>query len=120
MATIEITGDELVVELTLAEKFMAARGSLHIPLSHIEAVRVANESAWKMMWRKIIGTNAPPWKMAGTFFLNGGFVFCDFSDGARCIEVDLHDETYKQLIVQLDESTSPEDAATQIKAAIVR
>jgi hypothetical protein len=118
MAQIEIKDGQLAVTLSLMDTFLAAHGSLHIPLEHIAAVRVADESGWKMMWRKLIGTSAPGWKMAGTFFADGGFVFCDFKDGAQCLEIDLKDETYKQLIIQLDSFLIPEKVAAQIQSAI--
>ena len=118
MAQIEIKDGKLNVTLSLLDTFFAAHGSLHIPLEHVAAVRVADESGWKMMWRKLIGTSAPGWKMAGTFFLDGGFVFCDFKDGSRCLEIDLRGERYKQLIIQLDDFLTPETVAAQIQSAI--
>lgn len=118
MAQVDIKDGKLNVTLSLLDTILAAHGSLHIPLEHVTAVRVADENAWKMMWRKLIGTNAPGWKMAGTFFLDGGFIFCDFKDGSRCLEIDLRDETYKQLIIQLDDVLTPETVASQIQSAI--
>jgi len=48
MATIQVTGDRLTVELSFVEKILAVHGSLHIPLAHVLGARVADENAWSI------------------------------------------------------------------------
>lgn len=118
MAHIRVKGDLLLIDLSLVDKILAIHGSLQIPLQHIASVQVADENGWKMMWRKIIGTNAAGIRMAGTFVSTDGLIFCDFKDGKSCVQMDLEHETYKQLVVQLDDSENPNRVAARIRSAL--
>ena len=118
MAEVHIEGDTLHIDLSLADKILAVHGSMRIPLQHIAGITVADESAWGMMWRKIIGTNAPGIKIAGTFFSGDGLVFCDFRDGKSCLQINVTHETYTKIIVQLDDLSEPQRIASDLQAAI--
>ncbi|GAC1499717.1 MAG: hypothetical protein NVS1B14_03340 [Vulcanimicrobiaceae bacterium] len=121
MASIQISGGKLDISLSPLDALLAVHGSFHIPLEHVRGVRVADENGWRMMWRKLVGTNAPSLKMAGTFFAADGLIFCDYRDGRACVELDLAGETYKRLIIQLDDAgPTPQSVAAQIQEALAR
>lgn len=100
MVNVRLEDDAVVVELSPVEKFLALHGSLRIPYEHITGVRVEDENGWKRMWGKLAGTNFPPYKIAGTFFGDGGLVFCDYRDGQNCLVIETRDETYRTVYIQ--------------------
>jgi len=119
MASIQVSNGTLDITLSPLDAMLAVHGSFHIPLEHVTGVRVADENGWRMMWGKLLGTSAPALKMAGTFFTADGLVFCDYRDGRSCIELDLAGETYKRLVIQLDDAgPTPQNVAAQIEAAL--
>lgn len=100
MVTVRFEDAALVVELSPMEKLIALHGSMRIPYEHITGVRVEDENGWKRMWFKFMGTNFPPFKIAGTFFGDGGLIFCDYRDGRGCLVVQTRDERFKAVYVQ--------------------
>ncbi len=118
MARLSIDQGVLTIDLSPWDKFLAVHGSLHIPLQHVRAVQIADQGAWSHGWTKLIGTSIPGVKKAGTFFSGDGLVFCDYSTGDSCLEIDLTNETYRKIIVQLDTSEDPAATTARINAAI--
>ncbi|MBC5810828.1 MAG: hypothetical protein GIW95_08275 [Candidatus Eremiobacteraeota bacterium] len=90
-------------------------GSLEIPFAHIRDARVQDENGWSHLWGKIAGTNAPGFKMAGTFWFDGGLAFLNYSDGRNCVVITTNHETYKTLIVQLEDDQDPAAIVAEIK-----
>jgi len=117
MIRAEITDNDLVVELSPWEKVWAIHGDLRIPLDHITGVRIEDENGWKRMFAKLIGTGAPPFKVAGIYFGNGGLVFCDYADGKDCLVLDTQHERYRSIIVQLTDQ-DPRTIMEQIQARL--
>lgn len=114
MARIAIESNNVQVQLSTLDKVWAIHGSLTIPLAHITLARVEDESGWQHLWRKVIGTNAPGFKMAGTFYLQGGLAFLDYGDGKNCLVLQTQHETYKSVILQLDRDQDPDAIAAEI------
>ena len=48
------------------------------------------------------GTHIPGLITAGTYILRDGTIFCDVSDHKKSIVVELKDEHYKKLIIEVD------------------
>ena len=115
MARITFESSSFTIELTPLEKFFALHGSLHIPYSHVVDASVENRSGWIDAWRKLMGTSAPGLKMAGTFFGKGGWAFLDYSNGENCLAITTRDETYKQIVVQLDSDENAASIAQQLR-----
>ncbi len=118
VATISIENNTLSIQLSTLDAILAWHGSLHIPLEHISGARVENQPAWDHLWRKIIGTNAPGLKMAGTFWIDGGLAFVDYSSGDNCVVIDTAHETYKHIIVQPDAGADAAAIAAEINTTI--
>lgn len=114
MARIAIESNAVQIVLSTMDKIWAAHGSLTIPLSHITFARVEDENGWAHMWRKIIGTSAPPLKMAGTFFFDGGLAFLDYNDGKNCLVLETQNERYKYVVIQPDRDQDPDALAAEI------
>ncbi len=116
MATATIDGGILHLELRTWDKVLAVHGSLHIPLQHITAAR-ADTAPPVPMWTKLIGTNFPGWKAAGTFFTSDGLAFYDYDAGQTCLVLTLDHERITTAVVELDPPQSAFAIAGEIERA---
>ena len=116
MVTIEIVDGTLVLEVHGLDKLWSLRSTLRIPITHVKKAESAAglERGW-FDGLKLGGTFIPGVLTAGTFYNRDGFVFWDVHDNARAIRIALEDETYHELIVEVE---SPETAVITINNAI--
>lgn len=103
---VELTTESgnLVVAVQGADKLWAFKSRLEIPLAHIKSVYA--DPAPAMGWfqgLKLMGTDMPNWFRAGTFYQQGGLVFWDVHNPQKTIVIELHDEHYQKLIVEVAE-----------------
>jgi len=101
---------KLTLHVRGADKLWAFKSSIEIPLVHIAGVRADPEAArgWYHGIR-MPGTNVPGVITAGTFYQDGKRVFWDVHNPEKTIVIDLHDERYNELVVEVD------DPATAVK-----
>jgi hypothetical protein len=118
MAHLTIENGILTVTMQGLDKILALRGHLSVPLTHIRGVDVRPPEAFAFWHGLRIGTNLPGVVTAGTFITAEGNVFYDMHDPERTIGVDLEGETYRRLIVEVDEGATPEDVAARLSRAI--
>lgn len=118
MAHITIDGGILTVTMPGIDKVLALRGHVSVPVEHIRGVEVRPQEAFQFWHGFKIGTNLPGVVTAGTFITTEGQIFYDMHDPERTIAIDLADETYKRLIVQVDDADTPEAAAERIRASL--
>ena len=99
-----------------ADKLWAFQSSLEIPLIHITGVRADPEIArgWYHGFRSP-GTNVPGVITAGTFYQDGKRVFWDVHHPEKTIVIDLHDERFSQLVVEV---ADPDAAVKLIQTAL--
>jgi hypothetical protein len=116
MADIEIAGDRLIVHVRGADKFLALRSQLEVPLEHVAAVEVNPRDAHGV-WHglRMGGTNVPGLITAGNFVQHGEWAFWDVHDPNRSIAIRLHDETYAKLVIGVDD---PDATAAAIRGAL--
>jgi hypothetical protein len=116
MVQISINGDRVHFDVEGLDRFWALRSRLDIPLAHILAVEIDPEAA-RGRWHglRIMGSNIPGVLTAGTFYQQGGIVFYDVHDPERTIVLELEHETYKRLIVEVDD---PQKTRTIIEKAL--
>jgi hypothetical protein len=102
MVEIEIQGTNVVFTVKGIHKLWALKSQLSIPQAHILAVR--QDEAALQGWKgwKAPGTKIPNILTAGTFYLEGEQVFWDVSHAERAIIIDLEDEQYKCLIIEVE------------------
>ena len=116
MVELSIAEGKLVLHVRGADKLWAFKSSLEIPLAHITGVRADSEAA--RGWYRGIrmpGTNVPGVITAGTFYQDGKRVFWDVHHPEKTIVIDLHDERYNELVVEVDD---PEAAVKLIQNAL--
>ncbi len=116
MVELSIAEGKLTLHVKGADRLWAFKSSLEIPLVHIAAVSADPEAA-RGWWHgiRMPGTNRPGVITAGTFYQRGNRVFWDVHDPEKTIIIDLHDERYNQLIVEV---ADPRAAINLIQSAL--
>jgi len=119
MVEISLTDDHIHLEVKGLDKLWAFRSQLDIPLAHIRGVRHDPDAAsgW-FHGVKVAGTNLPGVITAGTFYQGSGQkVFWDVHDPAKSIIIELHDDRFDELIVEVSD---PMSAVEQITAKLCK
>jgi len=113
---LSIAEGKLTLHVRGADKLWALKSSLEIPLVHIAGVRADPEVA-RGLWHgiRMPGTYVPGVITAGTFYQDGKRVFWDVHDPEKAVVIDLHDERYNELVVQV---ADPESAVRLIQNAL--
>lgn len=116
MVDLSIAEGKLMLHVRGADKLWAFKSSLAIPLVHIAGVRADAEVArgWYHGIR-MPGTSVPGVITAGTFYQDGKRVFWDVHHPEKTIVIDLHDERYNELVVEVDD---PDAAVKLIQNAL--
>jgi len=102
MVDVRVFGDKLVLNIEGADKLWALKSSLEIPLQHVVSVKADPEAAngWYHGIR-LPGTNIPGVLTAGTFYQDGKRVFWDVHHPEKTIVIELRDERYNELIIEV-------------------
>jgi len=116
MVELSIAEGKLTLSVMGADKLWALKSSLEIPLVHIASVRADAEVA-RAWWHgiRLPGTNVPGVITAGTFYQDGKRVFWDVHHPERTIVIDLHDEHFNQLVIEV---ADPQAATNLIQSAL--
>jgi hypothetical protein len=111
MVNLSITEGKLTLHVRGADKLWSFKSNLEIPLVHIAKVRTDPEAArgWYHGIR-MPGTSVPGVITAGTFYQDGKRIFWDVHNPEKTIVIDLHDERYNELVVEVDDP----DAAVRL------
>lgn len=117
MARVCVENNAVNIEMAFDNAWSVA-GSLRIPLAHLKLATVEDESGFQFWWRTIVGTTAPPLRLAGSFFGPGGLAFLDFSTGRNCLVLETQNERYKLVVVQTDDD--PDRVSAEINRRIGR
>lgn len=104
MVDLSIAEGKLTLHVRGADKLWAFKSSLELPLVHIASVRADPEIArgWYHGIR-MPGTNVPGVITAGTFYQDSRRVFWDVHHPEKTIVIDLHDERYDELVIEVDD-----------------
>jgi hypothetical protein len=118
MARIELTTTALVLTVTGADRFLALKSRLEVPLAHITAVEADPKIArgWWKGWRAP-GTNVPGVVTAGTFYREGKRMFWDVHDPEKTIVIHLAGDEYDALVVEVEEPQATVEAIARATAA---
>ena len=117
MAEVEIdsVAGTCVVKIEGWDRVWALKSQLTIPLEHVRGACVDPDV--KLSWKtlKVAGTHVPGVIAAGRFYEHGDLVFWDVHDANQAIVIDLTDERYTRLVIQVDD---PAATVTRITAAL--
>ncbi len=118
MVDLSISAGTLVLHVLGADKLFSFKSSLEIPLQHISGIR--EDSTVAHGWfhgMRLPGTNIPGVLTAGTFYHEGKRVFWDVHNPDNTVVIELEDERYNELIVEV---ADPKAAVEMVKAALPR
>ena len=115
MVDLSIKNGSAVFEVLGLHKLWALKGRITVPLSHVRAVRAdpTVKLGWWKGWR-LPGTHVPGLIVAGTYYQGGRRIFWDVVRPTSAIVVDLTDEPYDQLVVEV---ADPGAAVHRLEAA---
>jgi hypothetical protein len=102
MAKLTVESDRLIVELQGWHRFLALREKIEIPIRHLTAVRP--DPGLTLGWfdrLKLIGGYFPGQLAVGTFLEDGELVFFDVNDPANAIVIELRDEPWRRLVLEV-------------------
>lgn len=118
VARIWIDDSTLHVELAALDKVFSVHGSFAIPLEHVTGASTAKPPGF-FESLKIVGTNWPWGKMAGSYLYHGDAAFFDYrGNESAVLVVDLASERYRHLYVHVDAPDTPEAAVARVRAAL--
>jgi hypothetical protein len=116
VAEIELTADALVVHVTGADRIFALKSELTVPLEHVSgAARDTEEARRWYHGVRAPGTSVPGVITAGTFHEHGERVFWDVHHPDHAIALNLRDESYAKLVVEVRD---PDATILAIEAAL--
>ncbi len=116
MTIVTVSEGNLIVEVEGWDKLWSLRSHLVIPAQHVIRVYAdpgIAESWWKGL--RIAGTNLPGVIAAGTFYHHHNWVFWDVHHPEKAVVIDLRDERYEKLIVEV---ADPAETVARLQAAL--
>jgi hypothetical protein len=114
MVEISIESDKAVFAVQGWDKLWALRSRLEIPLAHIRDVHA--DTSPKMGWfqgLRVMGADIPNVFRAGTFYQDSGWVFWDVRHQDKAIVIELRDEHFQKLVVEVADPSSAVQMLTQ-------
>ena len=116
MVDLSIASGNLELHVRGADQLWALKSSLEIPLRHVAGIR-ADPSVARGWWHgiRLPGTNIPGVLTAGTFYQHGKRVFWDVHNPENTVVIELRDERYDELIVEV---ADPQLIVEQVRAAL--
>lgn len=116
MVEITTKDDKLVLEMEGLDKLWAFKSRVEIPLSKVSGAHVADPGVTRGLWKslKMAGTYFPGLIAAGTFKMHGKRIFWDVKSAEKAIVIDLVDDRYDELVVEVDD---PQATVDQIRTA---
>lgn len=107
MATVEVHGDTLEINVTGVDRILALKSTITVPLEHVSAVdQDLAEASVVFHGLKLPGTGIPGVVTAGSFLKQGGWTFWDVHDPAKAIIIRLHDEHYSRVVIGVDDPSA--------------
>ena len=102
MVTIEKQSDKFIFKIKGLHKLWALKSQITIPKDNIIKAYPNKEKLNWIMGLRMPGTNIPGVITAGTYIVKDGKIFCDVSNYKKSIVVELKDEFYKKLVIEVD------------------
>jgi hypothetical protein len=117
MAQVHIHEDNLIVEIEGLDKLWALKSRLVIPLANVRGATADPGVLKEPKGIRAPGAHVPGVITAGTFHIDGERVFWDVHDPAKAVVIELADERYARLVIQV---TDPRGTVTLIEHATHR
>ncbi|GGN94038.1 hypothetical protein [Nocardia rhizosphaerihabitans] len=102
MAEVSIDGMDLMVRIEGLDKLWALKSRLVIPLANVRGATIDPGIIKERKGIRAPGTYLPRVITAGTFHIDGERVFWDLRDPDKAVVIELADERYARLVVEVD------------------
>jgi hypothetical protein len=109
MARVSIEAGELVVDVEGLDKLWALKSRLSIPLANVRGATLDPGMVRERKGVRAPGTHVPGVIVAGTFHHEGERVFWDVRDAAKAVVIELDDEQFARLVVQVEDPAATVD-----------
>ncbi|MFD9721617.1 hypothetical protein [Streptomyces sp. NPDC059076] len=106
MARVSIEDGRLIVEMEGLGKLWALKSRLVIPLAHVRGATADPGIVKEPKGLRAPGTHFPGVITSGTFHGPDGRVFWDVRDAAKAVVIELVDERYARLVVEVADPRS--------------
>ncbi|GIE76351.1 hypothetical protein Aph02nite_23010 [Actinoplanes philippinensis] len=117
MARVTTENGNLVVEIEGLDKLWSLKSSLTIPLANVRGATADPGMVKEPKGLRAPGTHLPGVITAGTFHQDGERVFWDVRDGARAVVIELADQRYARLVIEVADPAATVDL---IEKAVTR
>ena len=114
MTEVALTEKTLIVRPQGWHQLWALKRRLEIPLAHVRGARVDPETARGRKGLRAPGTYLPGVLTAGTFYRRDGRAFWNVRDPEKAIVVDLANERYAKLVIEV---AAPQETVAAIEQA---
>ncbi|WP_405020225.1 hypothetical protein OHV05_28485 [Kitasatospora sp. NBC_00070] len=101
MARVSVTGDTLTVEVEGLDRLWAVKSRIEIPLSNVRGATADPGIVREPKGVRAPGTHLPGVIVAGTFHRQGEKVFWDVRNPNLAVVIELSDEKYTRLVVEV-------------------
>ncbi|MFI6055881.1 hypothetical protein ACIBCO_38125 [Streptomyces violascens] len=115
MAKVSVDGDNLIVEIEGLDKLWTLKSRLVIPLGNVRGATSDPGITKDPKGIRAPGAHVPGVITAGTFHIDGERVFWDVHDATNAVVIELADERYTRLVIQVSD---PRATVTLIEQAI--
>ncbi len=102
MVTIKKHADNFIFEVKGLHKLWALKSQITIPKENIIRAYPNQENLNWIKGLRMPGTHIPGLITSGSYILKDGTIFCDVVDHEKSIVVELKDNHYKKLIIEVD------------------
>lgn len=110
MVNVSVNGEFLHLEVEGMDKIWALKSALEIRLSRIQGAHRAPSLAIRgLTGLRSPGTYLPGVIAAGSFYQDGKRIFWDVRDAARAIVIELEEDRYDELIVEVEDPAAAVD-----------
>ncbi len=103
MVRIERENDSFIFEIVGLHKLWALTSKLIIPIAHIMDAYPNEQRLDFIPGLRMPGTHIPGLIAAGTYILKDGIIFCDVVNHDKSIVVELRDEHYRMLVIEVED-----------------
>lgn len=115
MARVSIDGDDLIVDVEGLDKLWALKSRLTVPLANVRGATADPGIVREPKGIRAPGTHVPGVVVAGSFYAEGERVFWDVHDAGKAIVIELGDDRYARLVIEVDD---PRGTVDMIETAV--
>jgi hypothetical protein len=101
MVNISRESDNFIFEIVGLHKLWALKSQLSIPVKHIVKAYANEKGLMGFVGIRMPGTQIPGIITAGTYLVEDGTIFCDVTNPEKSIVVELADEKYSKLVIDV-------------------